>query len=192
MLLDALMGAWDRLWKHSETSPHTTGKHGRRGLWWSSNYGCATYWLHYVRSAAEFFWASRRFWVKCLCYLICCGAQLPVHPRHSASNGWSWGFANPISSLPAGFSLGHLKEGKGKGKDLPSSLFSAVLNYSNPRWWWLAPVFSSYWHWQNKAHGPSGVPASDRKSKSQLLSGHHLGFCILILSPSSFPQPCGR
>lgn len=31
-LLDALMGAWDQLWKHfDETSPHTTGKHGRCG-----------------------------------------------------------------------------------------------------------------------------------------------------------------
>ena len=56
----------------------------------------------------------------------------PVHPLYSALNGWSWGFANYISSLPAGFLLGHPKEGEGEGKDLPSSLFFAVLKDSNP------------------------------------------------------------
>lgn len=112
-------------------------------------------------------------------------------PLYSALNGWSWGSAKHISSLLAGFLLGHPKEGEGEGKDLPSYTFFAVLNYSNPRRLQLASGFSSYWHRQNKAPGPSELSASIRKCTSQLLSHHHLGFYIQILFTSSFPQPWG-
>lgn len=79
----------------------------------------------------------------------------------------------------------------GEGKDLPSYTFFAVLNYSNPRRLQLASGFSSYWHRQNKAPGPSELSASIRKCTSQLLSHHHLGFYIQILFTCSFPQPWG-
>lgn len=37
------------------------------------------YWLHDTRSGAKLLWVSHRFWVKCLCWLICYVSQLLNH-----------------------------------------------------------------------------------------------------------------
>lgn len=112
--------------------------------------------------------------------------QLLIHFSIFCLYGWSWGSANYMSSLPAGFLLDDPEEGAEQRKNLPSYFLLATLRlFSQPKL--LAPVFISYWYLQNEAQGHTSIikAANPLKSKSQLLSTHYLSFCVLIVSLTS-------
>lgn len=143
-----------------------------------------------------FFWISHRFWVKCLCWLICYVSQLLSHLSILCFVCLELGLCQLCFFIASWLLVMLSRRGRGLER---LSFFPFACNSHGlfPQWLQLGPVFSYYWHHKRRSWYFTGISIRQavtppQKSKTPLFSTHHLSFYVLILLTTSLYFPSLR